>query len=222
MKKELKYMIIEYTSSDKKYIDEFVSYLEQVSQEIVEYFNIDFLDNRIKIRLWNSLEDFRNLYLKYGYSLTKDGNVPNWVCGFVYNSDVEALTLDEYKKTHGHEKDNLKDLMHLILHEFVHACENTMSNNGHYAWLSEGLATTISHQYRGANLIFNATLVEMINGCQDFSNYYTMFTYVSNTYGHNYIMKLLKNFDLLKIDTPRLYEETINYVEKEKQNNNGN
>lgn len=212
MKKQLTHMIIEYTKCDEKYIDGFVSYLEKVSQEIVDFLNINYLDSKIKVTLWDSLEDFRNLYLKLGWN----SSVPNWVCGFANNCDVETLTLEEYRKTSGHEYANLQDLMHLILHEFVHACNNILSTNKHYAWLSEGLATTISHQYDDDDLKFNASLNEMINGCHNYSNYHIMFIYVYNTYGRDYILKLLKNFDLLKKETPRLYEETKELSWKEK------
>lgn len=215
MEKQLTYMIIEYTKSDVEYIDGFVSYLEKGSQEIVDFFNINHLDSKIKVTLWDSLEDFRNKYLKSGCK----SSVPNWICGFTNNYDVETLTLGEYRKTSGHEDSNLQDLMHLILHEFTHACSYSIStSNKYYAWLGEGLATTISHQYDDVPLRFNASLDEMIHGCNNYSNYHTMFVYVLDTYGRDYILKLLKDFDLLKNETPRLYEETKNFIDGKNYN----
>lgn len=216
MKKELSYMIIEYTKKDEKYINDIIVYLEHVSQEIIDFFAIENLNNKIKVTLWDSLENFRNLYQKLGYSLTADGKVPEWICGFAYNCDVEALTIEEYKKTRGHENANVQDLMHLILHEFVHACHNNILNNEHYAWLSEGMATTISHQCDESELKFNATCDEMIHGCQNYLNYHTMFSYVIDAYGKDYVTKLIKDYAFLEKETPRLYKEVKEYVEKNK------
>ena len=39
-----------------------------------------------------------------------------------------------------------------------------------------------------------------------------MFYYVYETYGRNYILELINNFELQKQDTERLYNETIEYI----------
>lgn len=36
-----------------------------------------------------------------------------------------------------------------------------------------------------------------------------MFCYVYETYGRDYILSLIRNNELLKNDTPKLYEETV-------------
>lgn len=210
MKKELAYMTIKYTKSDEKYIDGFISYLEQVSQEIIDFFNIDHLDNKISATLWDSLESFRDLYLKLNQDETK---VPDWVCGFVHDRNVETLTLSEYRKTHGHENASIQGLMRLILHEFIHACHRSISSHKSYAWLSEGLATTISHQYDNSSMSFDATYKEMLNGGSNYCNYHTMFSYVKDTYGRDYVLKLINDFTFLEKETPRSFKETKNYVE---------
>lgn len=220
MKKELKYMIIDYTEEDKAYIDSFTNLLEKISQEIIDFFAIEKIDTKINVKLYNSLEEFRKIYVEIGFKLDKNGQVPNWICGFAFKKNVYTLSLKEYRKTKGHENDSLNDLIYLILHEFTHACNNIVSNNKKYAWLSEGLATTISHQYDNYKLFFNCSLNEMINGPTDYRNYHTMFSYVYKKYGKYYILSLINDFNMLEHDTPILFEEVKDYfnnLDKNKQ-----
>ena len=82
-------------------------------------------------------------------------------------------------------------------------------------WLTEGLATFLAHQYDDKELEFNATLEEIKVGKTSYTNYYIMFNYVLNTYGKDYILKLIKDEELLQNETNRLYEETKERFGKE-------
>ena len=61
MKKyESDFYIIEYDENDKIYIDLFVSTLNKSYQDIMNFFNLDNLEKKITIKLWNNVTDFRN------------------------------------------------------------------------------------------------------------------------------------------------------------------
>lgn len=208
MVRELNYMIINYSNNDLEYIDYICNELDKKSQEIVDFFDIKDFGKKVSVTLFDSLELFRSECAKVNRTLVS--NVPEWVCGMkIPNGDIYTLCLEEYRKTKGHENKCIEDLVYLILHEFTHACHGKVKkdNQRGYAWLVEGLATTISHQYDNSLLVFNASLDEMIKGTKDYKNYHTMFKYVLDTYGRNYVLELIKNYDLLVKDTPRLYEE---------------
>lgn len=149
MIKELKYMTIQYTNNDLDYINLLIDKLNKISEEIINFFNIKQFGNKIYVVLNDSLDTFQKKYIQAGYYLEADGVVPKWSCGFAKGSIVETLCLKEYKKTKSHENDTVDDLLYLILHEFTHSCHNKVNKNTvlKYAWLSKGLATTISHQY---------------------------------------------------------------------------
>ncbi len=66
----------------------------------------------------------------------------------------------------------------------------------------------MSHQYRNVKLFFKASLDDMINGCNHYNNYHTMFVYTLETYGRDYVLQLVHNYDKLVEDTPKLFEET--------------
>lgn len=160
--KELKYIIIEYSDKDLSYIDNLCEYIDQSCDEIISFLGISVFGEKVKVKLLDNLENFRDIYKNKGYSLDKNGYTPSWVCGFADGNIIDTLCLEEYKKTKSHKYDNLQDLKYLIMHEFTHSC-NAKINKTYYSWLGEGLATTITHQMENEDRVFNFTLEEAIN-----------------------------------------------------------
>ncbi|MBQ7136882.1 MAG: hypothetical protein IJO43_02760 [Bacilli bacterium] len=215
MKKSNEYVVLEYTECDSSYINELVDHINLSSKEIVDFFDGISFQEKANIKLFDNLDAFRNSCMK----IWGKKEAPAWLCGLTFKMNnyynIYTLNLEEYKKTEGHNKHTLTDLKQLIIHEFVHVCHRKYTNDAKLmVWLSEGLATTLSHQYDGCKDSFDATLEQMISGGTKYKNYYMMFSYVLTTYGRNYILKLLENKEYLSNETPRLYEEVINYYSK--------
>lgn len=207
-KRELKYIVIEYSDKDLLYINDLCKYIEQSCEEIISFFDIKEFGKKVNIKLWDNLENFRRYYKKVGSSLDEKGETCNWVCGFSNGDIIHSLCLDEYKKTKFHENNTLQDLKFLVMHEFTHSCHSKI-NKPYYTWLAEGLATTITHQMENTDRILNFSLEQALDGGCDYQNYHIMFSYVYETYGRNYILNLIRDNELLKKDTPKLYEETV-------------
>ena len=210
MQIHLDYLIINYTEKDIKYIDQIKDFINRTSHEILEFLNIKNMDKKINVYLYDSLTDFRK---KYKEVSNKYKEVPLWLCGFAYkDQEIYTLCLDEYRKTEYHKNVDTFDLMYLILHEFVHIVHNyfeKINNYGkeNYAWLNEGMAITLSHQFDNKKIKFDATLDEMINGCSNYSSYHAMFIYALENYGRDYIIELISNYNKLVEDTPKLYDK---------------
>ena len=207
MIKELKYINLEYNECDKNYIDELIDYINLSSEEITNFFSIDSFNPKVDIKLYDDIDKFNEWY----YYFNKK-EAPLWFCGFSFKMNgvyhINVLSLEKYKKTQGHEKHNLNDLKCLIMHEFVHSCVLKINNSSLPAWLNEGIAIKLSHQYDNKEYKFNASLNEMINGCNNYINYYTMFSYVIGKYGKDYILDLILNnkaFD----ETEKLYNDLL-------------
>lgn len=207
MIKELKYINLEYNECDKNYIDELIDYINLNSEEITNFFSIDSFNPKVEIKLYDDIDKFNEWY----YYFNKK-EAPLWFCGFSFKMDgvyhINVLSLEKYKKTQGHEKHNLNDLKYLIMHEFVHSCVLKINNSSLPAWLNEGIAIKLSHQYDNKEYKFNASLNEMINGCNNYINYYTMFSYALDKYGKDYILDLILNnkaFD----ETEKLYNDLL-------------
>lgn len=75
LKKELNYIEIEYTEKDLEYIDELVEFLENASEEIVGFLKLKKFGKKAKIKLFSSLEAFRDKVKSIGYNLI-NANVP--------------------------------------------------------------------------------------------------------------------------------------------------
>ncbi len=208
MIRNLKYMDIEYTSSDLEYIDFISKIIDDNCEKIVNFFELDKYDNKTHVKLFDKLEEFRKYYKEVHNEEPKD-----WVCGFARNKDVYTLTLNEYKKTRTHENNNLNALIKLILHEFTHAVhERRHENILVRKWLAEGAATYLSGQHKDSNYI-NCTYEQLLEHTS-YPNYRAMFAYVLENYGHDYILKLMDDEELLVNETERLFEEACNINHK--------
>ena len=59
MTKDLKYIKLEYNDCDKEYIDDLSNDLEITSEKIVNFFNLDNYGEKINIKLFDNLNNFR-------------------------------------------------------------------------------------------------------------------------------------------------------------------
>lgn len=202
MKKELKYIILEYSEDDSIYIDDLCDYIDRNSDEIIDFFEIKNFGEKVNVKLWDNVEEFRKNYKK-----TFKRDAKKWICGFAISNTINTLSLKEYKKTYSHENSNLEDLKKLVMHEFTHSAHGKVGNTKNMKWLTEGLATTLSHQWDNSEKKFDISLEQLLNDTISYVYYYTMFSYILEEYGKNYILKLIKNLNYLNEETPRLYEE---------------
>lgn len=204
---ETDYYILEYSNEDFEYIEELKSYIDLNILDIIEFFNLENFNDKINIKLFGDLEDFRNVVNK----LT-NMEVPEWLCGFSFSKGdkeyIYTLSLDNYKKTLSHENDELVDLKKLIMHEIVHACNRKyMGDNKIPLWLKEGLALYLAKQDKYINKELNANCYELMNDVVSYHNYLIVMNYALNKYGKEYILGLLNDKEKAVKETFRLYEE---------------
>ena len=204
---ETDYYILEYSNEDFEYIEELKSYIDLNILDIIEFFNLENFKDKINIKLFGDLEDFRNVINK----LT-NMEVPEWLCGFSFGKGdkeyIYTLSLDNYKKTLSHENDELVDLKKLIMHEIVHACNKKYTGNYNVPlWLKEGLALYLAKQDKYINKELNANCYELMNDVVSYHNYLIVINYALNKYGKEYILGLLNDKEKAVKETFRLYEE---------------
>lgn len=204
---ETDYYILEYSNEDFEYLEELKSYIDLNILDIIEFFNLENFKDKINIKLFGDLEDFRNVINK----LT-NMEVPEWLCGFSFSKGdkeyIYTLSLDNYKKTLSHENDELVDLKKLIMHEIVHACNRKyLGDNKIPLWLKEGLALYLAKQDKYINKELNANCYELMNDVVSYHNYLIVMNYALNKYGKEYILGLLNDKEKAVKETFKLYEE---------------
>lgn len=64
MVKELKYIILEYNDKDLEYIDKIFKEIDSKSQEIIDFFEIDKFGNKVNIKIFSDVNEFRRFHKK--------------------------------------------------------------------------------------------------------------------------------------------------------------
>ena len=59
MIKQFRYINLEYTDKDNLYIEKLVSYIRYNINEIIDFFQIDGFDQKINIKIFSELKEFR-------------------------------------------------------------------------------------------------------------------------------------------------------------------
>lgn len=221
MRKETKYFIINYTTSDINYIDNICNYLDKEIIKIIDFFALNEYSEKIEITLFNDVNELYRLHDKFFKTIEKYGYVPKWVCGFSKDAKVYTLSLNELIKTSNHEKSTLEELKQLILHESIHSIHYKKNKQTLYVrYLSEALATNLSHQYDNEDVRFDATKDEILKGNCYYYNYNAIFIYLLEKYGKEYILKLITNLDFLNKETPKICDEVIEFYKENYTNKN--
>ena len=203
-----------YTESDLEYIEDVYNYFKDKYQEIMDFFSLEKLDKKLTIKFWNNKEEFRSfLFDLTGYE------EPDWVVGKSISTRemfrVDILSLEERRKCSGHNNDSITHIKKVIVHEFVHTCHTIYKDYKiSPMWFNEFLATYLAKQYDPDKLVLDFSLDDIMNGKAYYNNYFSMGVYLIKTKGVDYVLDLAKN--PYKIDTKTIYEETLDYIKKNK------
>lgn len=209
-------VIINYTESDINYIDELINNLKLKGQQIIDFFNLTTLDRPTYIFFYNTIERFR----EKAKTRNSTGHVPTWLCGWATTKpsrhEIHVPSFSEYIKTESHENDTIEDIISLVLHEFTHNCFDSYrfqnNNRKTLMWLHEAMATILSNQKN--NLTITCSVEDLLSENQvAYHNYFTMGTYLLSMRGKDYILSLIRNYKLLKAETPSIYLDTIKWLD---------
>ena len=209
------YFEIEYSKKDTEEIQLIANKLKDKYLDIMHFFNLERLERKVFIKLWDNLNEYRNFFNERMKEYNK--KVPEWEVGrSISNFEecrIDLLNLEETKKCRGHQNDTIDSLIKVCIHEFVHTCHYTYNGNeDSMTWFSEALATNLSNQYE--NLYFNCSLNDILDGKANYINYYSMGKYLIDNCDKNYILELAKNKELLEKDTADIYDQVSNYASK--------
>ena len=188
MKYETDEYIINYNECDKEYIEDFIKYFEQEKNNIFKFFNINKLNKKLIIKLYDTVDrysEYRKHMLSYKPLITRKG----------------------------HTNKQLDDFYKLLVHEFVHVChEDKGKIRNSLMWIREGIAILLSKQkYELKEL--DCSLEDLLNNNQvSYTNYYTLMNYVLKTYGNEYVKKLVVDSDFGKEETEKIYNGYNNKV----------
>ena len=209
-----KQLELEYTEEDLVYIEDFKKELEKYYDLILSFFNLKKLNRNIKMKFWNNTTGFRRFLAELNTKKTDLWEVGRTTSN-AKSSRIDILSYKEFIKCQGHENQTIQDLIKVCIHELVHFVQFDYNNHTYImTWLSEALATNLSGQYENKEVYFNTTLDEIIRGKSNYCNYYLMGKYLLEEYNKEYILKLVRDNELVKKETPRIFKETFKYLDK--------
>ena len=211
---EIDNFIIE-SENDINYIDDIISNLQNNTQKILEFFELEKLSKKKRIVIFSSVEKYK-LHMEKYVSEYKD-----WMIGDTYGENINLLSLDEVIKLESHKNFTLESFMKGILHEFVHVCQREYGKNEReLLWFWEALAVNLSGQPNKAISLTGcdfALLKKDFNNVDGNYNYaYELGKYILEEYSHEEIIEFIKKPDLLKKFEYKIFE---NALERQKSNN---
>lgn len=192
------------------YITDIINTLETRTEDIIKYFGIKKVEEPIIIKMYYSIEDFKNYLIPY----LDDGKYYDWMVASTHDGNINVLTLDECRKTVSHRNRTLKQFLDCVMHEVVHKMHHLVKgdNKTKNAWFHEALATNLSNQeYSKCDI--TCTLDELKEKYNEIPNSYsisyTLGKYLLENYSHDFIISLCKDENLLDEFAPELFSEVI-------------
>lgn len=212
-------IIINYTEEEKEYINEFLENIIKESKTILEFFKLQKLEYPVIITFWDNLDKYREYRNKQLEQYNK--KVPDWEVGCAQSYPQEPhyihiLSLKERKKCYNHEKDAIKDIFLVGVHEYVHSCHSEYKKyNITLTYINEGLATYLSNQFdKSQNFEFNCTREQLLLGKTNYYNYYLIMKYIIENKPRKYILELIKNKEMQEQELDTLYDEFVNNLKQ--------
>lgn len=132
---------IKYEAQNEELLHNITEPINENLLRIMNFFEIEKLDRKIQIKIYPTLESWKNF-------INSIGEYQDYIVGCVVRGTIHVLAYDEYKKTNNHRNDTIEDYQKIIIHECVHFCHNQIFT-GLYAepfFIFEGLATYLAGQ----------------------------------------------------------------------------
>lgn len=111
------------------------------TERILQFFNLSKLRKSTQVIIYSDVAE-------YIAHLEQCGQVyQEWMIADTFDGRINLLSLEECCKTVSHKNMRIEDYSGLILHEFVHICQQEVNPNAYGCiWFWEALATNLSGQ----------------------------------------------------------------------------
>lgn len=185
------------------YIPEVVDYLESKINDIMSFFELNSLNSKRKIVIYNDLKLYkRHIEQFYEYH--------DYMCADTNDGNINLLSLDEAHKTKEHKDMTLDELKSTILHEFVHICQQECELehlDNDIVWFWEALATNLGNPELFSKITIKANNDEIDDFNSLSLNYPIAFTignYMLENYDHDDILEYVKYPSKLLVNSEKI------------------
>lgn len=209
MKIELSNFIVEY-DKEINYIQSIISTLENDTDKILDFFELDKLSQKKKVVIFTSREEYKKHMLQFVPEFKE------WMCADTYDGNINLLEISEARKSKEHKNMDMDEFVKCILHEFVHSCQQEWNSNSKgVSWYWEALATNLSNQDYSPVSLEDCDFEKLkndFNGTENGYSYsYTLGKYMLENYSKDKLLEYVKNPNLLKKNEDKIFYESIEW-----------
>lgn len=201
------HFIIEYNPCDEEYIGEVIDTLNCSLDGYMEFFNLTSLDEKIKIKFYDQLDNFKIFCESITFKPYRTGHV-----GHAKGNEIHMLSYQERIKQR--PNDTKERFLMGLKHELVHIChiayKRDKSNKS--SWFAEGLANCLGSPMYESTL--DGCTVEDLLHKPKYKYCYTITKYMLENYSHEEILRYAANHDLVIKDTEKIFNEAKSYYSK--------
>lgn len=138
--------------------------------------------------------------------------------GDTHDRNINILSIEECRKTKAHQDMTLEEMLEVITHELVHACQQEINPDAeNVEWFWEALATNLANPFDQVASI-QCEDDDLINNLNSIPyNYEICFTigkYLLENYSHEQILDYVKNPDKLRKDAKTIFKEERKWFNK--------
>ncbi len=190
---------IEYDEKSKSLVQTVNEALNQNFKRILDFWEIQKLENYVEIRIFSDIEEWKTFFESF-----ERGPYQDYIIGLADGSKIYVLAYDEYKKTNVHKNDTVEDFQKIIIHEFVHICQNQISTpeSTPSFIMGEGLATYLADQRYNHDIKIDYPK-------EDIFNFEKLFTLTNDLY--SFSQKIVRKI-AEKVPREKLIEYALNYT----------
>ena len=194
------------------YLEELEQKLKQESTRILNFFGLTGLSDIKKIKIWTDRKQYQQHLEQYVDKYYE------WMNGDTHDENINMLSIEECRKTKAHQDMTLEEMLEVITHEFVHACQQEINPDAeNVEWFWEALATNLANPFDHVASIQceDDDLINNLNSTP--YNYEICFTigkFMLENYPHEQILDYVKNPDKLRKDAKTIFKEEREWFRK--------
>lgn len=135
------YFEISYSCDCERLVEEISSTLLENMERIMSFFRLEKLEKKISIVIYSELDAYSAHVDKCGQTYYE------WMIADTFDGRIHILSLEACRQSSSHARMDREEYARLIVHEFVHICQQQVEPNCYGCiWFWEALATNLAGQ----------------------------------------------------------------------------
>lgn len=202
MKIIAKNFIVYCDEKKKEEAEQLLQILSHDAERILDFFYLSQTEEKLDIIIYSNIDEYIKHVNQCGQQFY------DWMIADTFDGKINILSIDICKKTNSHKNISLEDYSKLIIHEFVHICQQAVNPDCRECiWFWEALATNLSGQKIESpktlctkdDLIYHYTELPTA-----YSISYFLGQYMLKNMTHEKIYEYIKNPETLRCDVDEI------------------